>query len=508
MAAPGTTFGLFAALPATKKNSPPAALNTPQFPHLWLAIHLPCLALEVLPADTGPVVVVDGEGSRSIVHAASTAARQWGIQPGLGLNAAYALCPELNARSRDLRREKARLEKLAGWAARFTPWVNINPPADLLLEVRGSLRLFGGAEKLCARVGAEIGHEARLAITPTPLAAQWFAQLEQQVILTGPQALAGQLGKLPLRCLQWPEKTRRALRGMGIYTVRDCLRLPRDGFARRFGRRYLAELDRALGRLPDPRPSYSAPPAFTGTVEMPAETSDTGQVFIAAQKLLDQLGNYLVARQAGVQKIAFELLHADQPATRVQVGLLEYSQDARRMLTLVQLKLDELALTAPVIAVTLASGSITTLACRERSLFAQAGNTTDRSDLLENLRTRLGVTAIYRVSGVADYRPELSWRREEPVGPDAASVSDHEPAAERPLWLLPQPQRLQTTGGRPEYDGMLLRESGPERIETGWWDGDDVTRDYYIARDTRGWRLWIYRERRAPHDWYLHGYFG
>ena len=47
-----------------------------------------------------------------------------------------------------------------------------------------------------------------------------------------------------------------------------------------------------------------------------------------------------------------------------------------------------------------------------------------------------------------------------------------------------------------------------ERIETGWWDGGEIARDYYIAVDARGARLWVFREREAPHRWFLHGVFG
>jgi hypothetical protein len=39
--------------------------------------------------------------------------------------------------------------------------------------------------------------------------------------------------------------------------------------------------------------------------------------------------------------------------------------------------------------------------------------------------------------------------------------------------------------------------SGPERIESGWWDGGDVVRDYYVVGTRAGVRLWIYRERRT-----------
>ena len=50
--------------------------------------------------------------------------------------------------------------------------------------------------------------------------------------------------------------------------------------------------------------------------------------------------------------------------------------------------------------------------------------------------------------------------------------------------------------------------SEPERIETGWWDGGEVARDYYTAVDLHGVRLWVFRERDEPHGWFLHGVFG
>ena len=51
-----------------------------------------------------------------------------------------------------------------------------------------------------------------------------------------------------------------------------------------------------------------------------------------------------------------------------------------------------------------------------------------------------------------------------------------------------------------------MLEEGPERIESGWWDGKDVARDYYIVRQAGGARLWVFQERRSK-CWYLHGVF-
>src|SRR5690606_16454666 len=70
----------------------------------------------------------------------------------------------------------------------------------------------------------------------------------------------------------------------------------------------------------------------------------------------------------------------------------------------------------------------------------------------------------------------------------------------RPAWLLPEPQPIDASGYR--------LTAGPERIESGWWDGGDVARDYFVAYDRRGARCWVFRERREPYGWYLHGFFG
>jgi protein ImuB len=77
----------------------------------------------------------------------------------------------------------------------------------------------------------------------------------------------------------------------------------------------------------------------------------------------------------------------------------------------------------------------------------------------------------------------------------------------RPLWMITEPLGLKMMAGKPAFPDVLDLEGGPERIETGWWDGGDIRRDYYIARNRHGMRLWIFRDCREPR-WYLHGFFG
>jgi protein ImuB len=81
------------------------------------------------------------------------------------------------------------------------------------------------------------------------------------------------------------------------------------------------------------------------------------------------------------------------------------------------------------------------------------------------------------------------------------------PTQPRPIWMLDKPLRLMMRDQRPVYRRPLKMLTRTERIEAGWWDGDIVERDYYVAADERGHMFWVYRER-ANGEWYLHGLFG
>ena len=74
--------------------------------------------------------------------------------------------------------------------------------------------------------------------------------------------LVGQLMPLPLAALRWPQETLERLARMGVRTIGQVLRLPRAGFARRFGTDSLAVLDRLTGRSPDLRERFPCPRAL------------------------------------------------------------------------------------------------------------------------------------------------------------------------------------------------------------------------------------------------------
>jgi protein ImuB len=359
--------------------------------------------------------------------------------------------------------------------------------------------------------------------------------------------------RLPIGCLDWPQAVAQTLATLGTRTIADLVRLPRDGFARRFGPALLNELDEGFGRRPQPRRRMVTPERFDDSIELPMESTSAKLIEIALEHLLERLQAFLRARAAGIRGLAIEFRHRGMPVTRLRLGLARPGGDGRYLLVLLRERLSRMPLPAPVLSLRMRSSVTTPLELRSGALTAEMDQGVDpeaAARLLERLRARLGGEAVFGVCLVPEHRPELAWRIAEPTlaatdrrnrrdgrpcpaqaiftGASEAGgaagrrrsrqahladavvrVAWEAPLAPRPLWMLAGPQRLQDRDGAPWHDDSPLDlASGPERIETGWWDGRDVRRDYYVATAQSGVCLWIYRERARDGGWWLHGVFG
>jgi protein ImuB len=506
--------------------APRAPVSRAASRELWLAVHLPEFMLDALrdlaQAVPGqpPVAVVDLERNGKVVRACAALARQGGVQAGMSINSALALVPRLHALARDPRRERALLEAVARCGLRYTPRVSLEPPDGVLLEVRGSLRLFGGARALCARLQQEITATAgavalQMAITPAPLASLWFARQggPRPLFVRSPADLAGRLAPLSLACTRWPARSVELLATMGVRTLGECLRLPRDGFARRLGADLLAQLDRATGRRAEPRAAYAASERYSTRRELEPEVGDVGRLERALTPLLAGLCAFLRDRDRGVQALEVQLRHRAAPLTRLRLRFAQpVGGQPERIERLLHERLERLVLVEPVRSLRLLSGPLIELPALAAQLFAddRRGSGGQLPQLVERLRARLGGAAVHGLACVPEHRPEAAWRAVDPLAaaPGAGSPAVAEPlvvtagGARRPLWLLDVPEPC-------DARCLLGFEEGPECIESGWWDGHDVARDYYVARNAQGERLWVFRNRRAadPPGWFVHGRF-
>ena len=437
-------------------------------------------------------------------------------------------------------REPVTLEQLALCAQRFTPRVSLVPPDGLVLEVKGSLHLFGGVEGLSRALASEcasLGLKSMVALAPTPLAALVAARVGKPFLVTEMTRLVGQLMPLPLGALRWSDDTLARLARMGVRTIGQALRLPRAGFARRFGTDSLATLDRLTGRAPDLRERFHARERFRRRRELNYELENHDAILAALAPLLADLGKFLEARQYGVMKLECLLRHRHAEPTSCVLGLASPLADVRRLTELLGERLNVLTLPEPVRACELRSSSLVPRVLSSNSVWqpGEHGGSAgaEASELVERLRARLGPEAVYGLQVLPGHRPENTWGVREPGGPgpwvcramgkpvtESKEVKGRSrarrapetpplwPAFRRPTWLLPMPKLLSERDGLPRRRGPLRLLGEPERIESGWWDGGDIARDYYTAVDLHGVRLWIFRERAAPHRWFLHGVFG
>lgn len=459
--------------------------------------------------------------------------------------------------------DSAALSSLAAWAQSLTPVTVLRPGEGLLLEVQGSLRYFSGLAAIRQQLAAELeqrGWSGRLATAPTPLAASWLVRY-QDVDIAERSALAGALGRLPLAATAWPDKTQRMLQQMGLASIADCLRLPRGGFSRRVGRQYLDELDRAVGSKPDPRMAWQAPETLVRAIEFTFET-DRQTVFAAAlAEMSESLEFELRRRQSQLVGVSLAFRHHRCPDTRTHIGFVEPVHQRERILGPLLVRLEALALPEPVLALSLETSALQPLQAGSPGLLpaspddtaaVTAGTDVPEFALLERLRGRFGHRAVHGIGTVAEHRPEHAWCR----WLDQPATHPREPdvlASHRPLWLLPVPEKkdpgaflgdvstqvrvsagdcetLARRDARAEPAGMhsrrvskspagdrasaLQRKKGKrpdsflsERIESGWWDGQDIRRDYHVVIGPAGEKLWCYRDRKT-NEWYLHGLFG
>ena len=523
----------------------PAELTSPSplpFPvsplrQLWLCIYLPALPLEaVVSSAESAAVFEDQQGIRKVLLA-NTIARSAGIGPGLTVNAALALMPTLKLEERNRVREARVLKSLAEWSEKFTAFISIEAPSLLLLEIAGSQKLFGGIKPLRERIIRGLisqGFRVEVAIAPTPLAAIWLARSGQKVCIRDARNLVGKLAPLSIHCLRWPEVICNSLRGMGVTTVGEALRLPRQGFAKRFSATRLLELDRALGRLPDPRVNYRAPERFVADFDLNEEESNSVLLLNICQELLTKLERFLLSRQMAVQQLEFIFFHLQVPATHLPLGCVQADRAVQHWFDLLEIKLDRLVLTAPVIAIQLRGGEGRRFSAETDALpfnkQERQQRDTSIAHLAERLSARIGDESVHGVMTVAEHRPQYAWQRRNAFDevPHCASVAVHQRhhhavelledirrtnslVLQRPLWMLQNPEPLATEQGMPCYHGTLRFLDGPERLETGWWDDDGIARDYFVACNPRGVHLWIYRNRGKDRDcrsWYLHGMFG
>ena len=498
---------------------------------LWVAAHLPQLGLEIFqrrhPHGVQPPMVLAEDGRVRLVDGR---ARSAGVAIGASLATALSVAPQLIHFERDPAAEDERLRVLATMAHRFTPTVSVAPPAALLLEVAGSLNLFEGLGPLLSRLRRAVqrlGHGAALAAAHTPAAALALAKAglaaplpdfpdRAELTQKASEALAG----APIACTEIEARSLERLADMGLFEVGALVRLPRHELGKRFGPGLVETLDKLTGAIPDPRAPEPLRERFRSSMHLLESVSSKPVLRLPMRRLAVELEAWLTARQLGVRSLRWFFKPLASRSTALPVRFAQPRMRANSLLEISGLALDRIDLPAEVMSLSLVADAVEPIAeagATHRDLLGEdAAVGQAPMDFVDRVMARLNGESVRVLRLVDDHRPECATA----LAPATLPETTQPPAAgslegsfPRPLWLLESPRPVD-----PEHYRIL---SGPERIETGWWESPDgfasstasrsVPRDYFVAMDPGGARCWLFRPRTLDSNpveqWYLHGFF-
>jgi protein ImuB len=444
--------------------------------------------------------------------------------PGTDWGAVQVLRPDLRSVERRPRAEREAMAALAAWAYRYSSeliWsvteheVDYGLPCALLwIEIGASLRLYGGLDALLADFDAafaETGHVGQRAVAPTIEAAALLARAGSSERILARAQIAAALDDMPLQALALPPVILEALKNIGLSRIGELLKLPADALGRRHGPQLLDHLDRLLGRRPDVRPRYRLPPKYQRRFDLLGDVEYSEGLLFPLQRMTRELAEYLRARDTGLQAFRLILLHGKasggkpQADTVMELRLATPARDGERLLRVLREQLSRTPLPAPVRSLRLQAEQFIAPSAGQGDLFdATRGDDEAWSQLVEKLIARLGAEAVTSLGLVADHRPERCWRT---LAFDAAEALPAVAAASvsgatvlmatlppRPIWLIDPPKPMMQAP---------KQVTAAERIQGGWWEGADASRDYYSA-ELHGGRFWVYRDRLTA-NWFLQG---
>ena len=464
---------------------------------LWVSLHLPHMALELRqPQESEPLAVTDGAGAQRRIIACNTAALEAGIALSMDAPSAMMREPQLRMFDRSRADERRAAAAIACWAHQFTSDVCMDAARWMLwLEVGSSLRYFNGLATIHAQIKNSIerlGYTALLGIAPTLEAAALLTRHPEVLPILNKSEIRRTIAGLPLAGLEIGPKVIDQLHTTGLRTVEDLLCVPSESLARRFGEELPHYLQRLLGERADVRRRHRAPAVYRRRFDLMDGIESVEGLLFPLRRILQELEGYLRGRDVAIQQLRVTLLHRGATETVLQLVTSAPQRDAVRLFALLREKLERTQLPDPVTAIVLSAAEFVEPQISQADFFDDHQRENDNwSALLDKLRARLGADAIRRLGLSDDHRPESAWC----VLADGKTAVVTDDFPDRPLWFLSEPRQISTL---PQLLGT------PERIEAGWWAGQDSSRDYYLARTDAGARWWLFREA-GTNRWYLQG---
>ncbi len=469
---------------------------------LWLYLHFPHLHLDTLFKNAGskteaeqPLVILHGKQNQIVQF--NQAAANLGINSNMGLGTAAALSQELQVIPYQYELEEKKLQEIAEHLYLVTSDISFFSPNGLLLRIHNMLSLYGGLQAYWILLKKQLHYfniSYHYATGQSPFAARMFARTARDMITEDSQQLQKALLQCQLTDSELPEKTILTLRRVGIHQLSDLLALSLKDIAKRFDIDLVTYLGRLTGEFHHPMTYFHPKSTFHQYIELLYEISHTDTLIRPIHQLLNALEHFLKVRDLLTQKIVFKFIQRDTDPLELEVGSAQGEYQAKKWSALTQLRLENLSLEAPVYGINLTTGETSIRAPEKADLFSNSQGALSYLQLISLLQAKLGQSAVKQPMLIDDFRPEIANIFHTANQQSTFSASYLQ--ALRPAFLLPSPQPLR------EKAAIV---NGPERISTGWWDNQLITRDYFIAHTYQGQWLWLFKTTEGK--WFVHGVF-
>jgi len=492
-----------------------------------------------------PLVLVAEINGHAVLASVNRAAEIAGLQPGLPLADARALCSDLHAAPADPTGDHKALVALAIWCGRYTPWTAMDPDSQgagaggLWLDISGAAHLFSGEDMLLADLSqclGRLGYAHRLAAADTPGAA-WavtrFQQPLRQSIVSIPSGVSetkAALAPLSVAALRLAPDVVEGLFHLGLRRIEELLTRPRAPLVARFSAALSRRLDQALGKCFEAIEPIRLVPAYQSRLAFADPITHRAGVEASLDRLLNTLCAQLAAARLGVRRVKLIGYRVDGSVTEAIIGTGRPVREASHLRRLFEEKLKLFDPGFGIELLLLAAVATDPLAFEQSSL-ASNNEVQALAYLLDRLGNRFGPSRVLRLVPASRHLPEYAGRTVPAFGdvPELPAQFDETPIAPRPLQLLLSPELIEAVAPVPDRPPVMFKwrsrrhrvalADGPERISPEWWHKDPAElfngqahlRDYYRIEDTEGRRFWVfrvglYRSERPP-MWFLHGFF-
>lgn len=448
-----------------------------------------------------PFLVVDDR-----VAGASEEVLTAGVTLGMPRREAEALAPFAVVLSRDPGEEARRFEPVVAVVEDLVPRVEVVAPGLMYLPVTGALRFYGTEQDLAKRVATALTDYFREVVPPIhigiadgPFAARWAAATatgEEPVIVSDTREFLSRLDLGTLREAMGGEEMIDTFRWLGIVTLGDLARLPRDTLLSRFGNPGLVAHRLANGedRPVDPR-DIPVDMSVSMTFEDPLETLDA--VAFAGRNLAEKLLKGLRSAAVAPHTVIITAVPGQGPErTRVWRSADPFTEKALSDRVWWQLRAWVENDGVP--------GGIVGLRIEPEDLSGegrQLNLLTDESSMIETERALARTQALLGPDGVLQARPQggrmpaerVAWSRwgEPEMPPDRDVTAPWPGATPSPTPALvppdPNPIEVEWDGGMPSRVRLgsrwepVLTWSGPWRLSGRWWAGEGDVDRYQIV---------------------------